>query len=67
VIVVVYLPDGGKQLLSGYPPEMLAELKGEIRRLDTTELSNIGTLLDPRLPATAAEFDLKYPDAQDWK
>lgn len=65
MIVVVYQADGGKQLLSGYTPELLTQVEGEVRRIDTTELRNLGTTLDPRLPATAAEFDIAYPHSQD--
>jgi hypothetical protein len=72
MIAVIYTA-AGKMLVSGAAVNdaIMAMIKdvspaADVRLIDGTELANIGTALDPRLPATLAAFDLAYPDAQVW-
>lgn len=67
--VAIYGPGDRRVLVSGEEGQVrstvpLYEGQGrEVRVLDGTDLADIELSADPRLPATAEEFDERYPSA----
>jgi hypothetical protein len=69
-VIVIYGPGDFIRLASGLGAEVNAltyvNEGGIARRLHRTPLSDLGSLMDDRLPATVAAFDAAYPGCEDW-
>lgn len=73
MIAIMFEQGGGKRLIMGDERNVVmnlklfsAEIGTEIRLLDDTPLSNIGTVTDARVPDTAEQFDELYPYVGRW-
>lgn len=70
--MVIYYPDGGRELFKGEDDFVLGNTLAKIsaggtaRRLDTTSLSTVEILDDPNLPGTLEEFDTVCPEGAYW-
>ena len=67
---IIYGPGSNIRLVTGSAEDVqnnvfayLSEPSVEARLLTGTDLQNLVILSDPRVPATIAEFDAAYPDA----
>lgn len=73
MIVAIIYTQTGMRFMAGDHEQVMPNLETfsqevgvAIRRAEDTELRNLGTSADPRLPSTVEEFDIKYPDTPHW-